>query len=522
MRTATVFNFLVEAELIGSAVMVGVMLVRALLRRPLGSRFVRALWLLVALRLLLPIALPNPLMNALKPTLSLDAGIRPMADQVRTRVGDAATALYWKTVAHQSSPTLRQALMRLARAAGNGRLSWLVMLVYLTGALGVAGWTFWANLRFRRRWALTAPSDEARALWEKISQEAKLKKAPALFEAEGLPSVCVSGCFRLRVLMPAGAPQETLEAMLRHAVAHARLGTGIWALVRDICLCAHWFNPLTWACAYLSRLDDALACDELAATDSERYAGWLIHQQNTLLASPALPVAASCVTMSARVQTLRIRQVLHPGQVQPVALGAVCLAAALTMSIMFATGEQSSREYIPMLLSPPLVTGETHLTTSEEAEAFARRFIALEGIAAGEPSEYALVTQTEEGWQVSLYMSSGEACEIAFDQQGTLLEYIDTNVDVDMLRPLAEPITAETAEGRAWCAFVASFLERHVPAVYQAFEAMEIAGSGRIDGDEFLTVHLLDEDGKLLHVVQIQAAPEGRIYGFWRGERAAD
>ena len=92
MRTATVFNYLVEAELIGSAVMIGVLLVRFFLRKHLGSRFTRALWLLVALRLLLPIALPNPLMNALKPTLSVDAGIRPMADQVRTRLGDAATA----------------------------------------------------------------------------------------------------------------------------------------------------------------------------------------------------------------------------------------------------------------------------------------------------------------------------------------------------------------------------------------------------------------------------------------------
>ena len=517
MRTATIFNYLVEATLIGSAVMAGVMLVRFLLRRPLGSRFVRALWLLVALRLLLPIALPNPLMNAIKPTLSLDAGIRPMADQVRTRVGDAAAALYWKAVGDDSSPTILQVLQRVARAAGNGSLSWLVLLVYLTGAACVAAWIIFANARFRRKLALRAPSGALSAQWAGICDERGLKKAPKLMVGDGLASVCAVGYVRPVIAVPSGADQEALPDMLRHACGQARLCTGFWALIRHLCLCAQWFNPLVWVSAYLSRLDDALACDEWAmapmdARQREHYAAWLIHQKDTPLATPAPWMAASCVTVSARTLAMRIRQALHPRPAHPAALGAVCLAAALTLSVMFATAEQSSLEYIPLLLSPPLASAGDDLTVSQGAEAYARRFVTLEGVAAGVPSEYALVTQTERGWQVSLYMPSGETCEVAFDRQGTLLYYEDTAVDDTALHPLAEPITVETAEGRAWCEFVAAFLQRHAPVIYDAFEAMEIAGSGRIDGDEYLTVHLLDGEGGLCGVIDIQAAPEGRIY----------
>ena len=104
MRTATVFNFLVEATLIGSALMLVMLLARPFLRRRLGSRALFLAWVLVVLRLAAPLALPNPAMNWLRPTLSQDAGIRPMADQVRVRMEDAAFDLYWKLPGGALSP----------------------------------------------------------------------------------------------------------------------------------------------------------------------------------------------------------------------------------------------------------------------------------------------------------------------------------------------------------------------------------------------------------------------------------
>lgn len=523
MRTATVFNYLVEATLIGSAVMLGVLAVRFFLRKPLGNRFVRALWLLVALRLLLPIALPNPLMNALKPTLSVDAGIRPIADQVRTRVGDVATALYWKAVGDHDGLPLITILRQLALDAGNGHLSWLIMVVYLSGAFGMAGGIIAENVYFSRKLHPLTPTDELQAQWQQICTELELKKVPRLVVSENLPAACAIGVFRPYVATPADAP----EASLRHACAHVRLHTGVSSLIRDFCLCAHWFNPLVWVCAYRARLDDALACDEavlagLAEAEREGYAGWLIHQKDVPFARPALWVAASCAAMNARALALRIRQAKHPGKIRLPALGAVCFAAALTLSVMFATDEQSSREYIPLLTSPPLVSSSDDLSTVEAAEAFARRLVALEGIAAGMPSEYATASQTADGWTVSLYMPSGESCEIVFDQQGALLYYEDTGLNVPLLRPMAEPITAETEEGRAWCEFLTNFLRLHVPDLYEAFEAMEITGSGRADGEEYLTIRLLDAHGEPLCAVDIQAAPQGRIYRLQRLQNGAE
>ena len=90
MRSMTVFNFLLEATVIGSVIILMVIAVRALLRDRLGSRAIYAAWLLVALRLLLPLSLPNPVMDEFRPGFSVDVAARPVADQVRQRVIDAS------------------------------------------------------------------------------------------------------------------------------------------------------------------------------------------------------------------------------------------------------------------------------------------------------------------------------------------------------------------------------------------------------------------------------------------------
>ena len=88
-RSIAVFNWLLEAALMGSILILILVLARRFLRRKVGSRMILFCWLLVAARLLLPVALPNRAMNELRPTLSTDEAARPVADQIRVRVRDA-------------------------------------------------------------------------------------------------------------------------------------------------------------------------------------------------------------------------------------------------------------------------------------------------------------------------------------------------------------------------------------------------------------------------------------------------
>ena len=155
MRSMTVFNFLLEATVIGSVIILLVIAVRALLRDRLGSRAIYAAWLLVALRLLLPLSLPNPVMDEFRPGFSVDVAARPVADQVRQRVIDAS----------YSASTLLDgveggALEALAQHTSSGVAGKWILLGWLCVALALGGGMAWRNARFRAR----VQRDRVRAL----------------------------------------------------------------------------------------------------------------------------------------------------------------------------------------------------------------------------------------------------------------------------------------------------------------------------------------------------------------------
>lgn len=50
--------------------------------------------------------------------------------------------------------------------------------------------------------------------------------------------------------------------VIAHEMSHYRQGDHLWSLLRCVCLVLHWYNPLVWAAAILSKQDAELACDE--------------------------------------------------------------------------------------------------------------------------------------------------------------------------------------------------------------------------------------------------------------------
>ena len=84
-----------------------------------------------------------------------------------------------------------------------------------------------------------------------------------VYSVEGLPTPCLFGrC----IYIPAdlAADEELLPYIRRHEMCHYFHGDTIWGFVRMVCVCLYWYHPLVWLAAYLSRQDCELACDEAA------------------------------------------------------------------------------------------------------------------------------------------------------------------------------------------------------------------------------------------------------------------
>lgn len=52
-----------------------------------------------------------------------------------------------------------------------------------------------------------------------------------------------------------------LDAMIRHENVHYAHGDQLWGFLRLLCLILHWYNPLVWAAALASKQDAELFCD---------------------------------------------------------------------------------------------------------------------------------------------------------------------------------------------------------------------------------------------------------------------
>lgn len=82
-----------------------------------------------------------------------------------------------------------------------------------------------------------------------------------IYEAELLDSPCLYGIFRPAVYLTPDCPERCREHAIAHELTHFRHGDHIWVLVRSLCVIVYWFDPFVWMAVYLSSKDCELACD---------------------------------------------------------------------------------------------------------------------------------------------------------------------------------------------------------------------------------------------------------------------
>ena len=104
--------------------------------------------------------------------------------------------------------------------------------------------------------------------WWKLRKSRKEVNMPDIslkaFQTDHVATPCLFGIGRPAVYLTREAMIDSRmrEHVLAHEMSHYRQGDHIWSVLRCVCLALHWYNPLVWAAAILSKQDAELACDE--------------------------------------------------------------------------------------------------------------------------------------------------------------------------------------------------------------------------------------------------------------------
>lgn len=85
-----------------------------------------------------------------------------------------------------------------------------------------------------------------------------------VYMSDNVDTPCVYGFLKpvIYVTAEAAGNRQILWHVLEHETTHYRHGDHIWCMLRMLVLIIHWYNPLVWLAAVLSREDSELACDE--------------------------------------------------------------------------------------------------------------------------------------------------------------------------------------------------------------------------------------------------------------------
>ena len=142
-----------------------------------------------------------------------------------------------------------------AGKAGSLYISWKVILFCIWGAgvAVVAGIVMSVNRNYRRR-----------IYCSRTRCRSKVRSRLPVYITSEVLTPCMFGFLHPAVYLTPGIEKDdkTLKYVLYHENTHYRHRDNLWVLVRAVCVCLHWYNPLVWLAAELSRQDCELACDE--------------------------------------------------------------------------------------------------------------------------------------------------------------------------------------------------------------------------------------------------------------------
>lgn len=254
--------------MISSTVMILlVMLFRVIFRGKVRHCLIYAMWLFVALRLLVPVNIGT-----------FSFGVSGMMNQVQNHTentkeietdkmqeGSLNTLVLHKNTTTNSKMTVLEEKETPAQISAQEKMqeAWKAYKdkIWLAGTGSILLVVLAANIFYVHK------LKKNRKSFDKF-REGKLP----VYVTESVQVPCLYGVFKTAIYLPAQRLDQLTEEQVKwiicHEECHYRQGDHIWSLLRILLTAVYWFHPLVWAAAYLSKKDAEISCDEKVLANS--------------------------------------------------------------------------------------------------------------------------------------------------------------------------------------------------------------------------------------------------------------
>ncbi len=289
-------NYL-QAGILGSIIVVLIVLLRLILRKA-PRRIICLLWLLAAVRLLLPFHIESSLSLQPPQFSSVTAENLSINDLKWFSEG------YTGSQAPQVPPDNEVVNLPSAefsnentQASADLNTSQTADYLKIISAvwLSVAGiFLLYAVISYIRL---------------KIYVRDAVKTDSKVWESEKIGSAFLLGYFRPRIYLPFHLNPQDRDFMIAHEQAHISRGDHWWKLAGFLTLSLHWYNPFVWLGFILLCRDIELACDEkviskLDLDNRKAYSTALLNGGKHIIGLSVSPVAFGEVSLKQRIRNV--------------------------------------------------------------------------------------------------------------------------------------------------------------------------------------------------------------------------
>ena len=258
-----------------SALILAVLLVRAIFKNRVPKRMVYTLWLVVLVKLCLPgtlVSLPVlPAEEAAAPVQRVELPVQPLPAQQPVQ----AVTQPQTPVQQPVSPA-----QEAAEAPAKPLTAMQIFQIVWAGGSALLGlWLFGTWLVF------TVRLHKSRRF---LGRHGRTR----IYISSTVKSPCLAGLVPAVYLTEDVLQTDSTELILRHELTHLRHLDFLWSLCRTAAVIVYWWNPFIWLAAICSKRDAELACDEAVAaglSDAQR----LVYARAILAQAPRKAAALS-------------------------------------------------------------------------------------------------------------------------------------------------------------------------------------------------------------------------------------
>lgn len=332
-----------DAIITSTVLILCIVLIRKVCKGKISAGLQYALWLIVALRLIIPGAavvfpeiLPVSKFSIMKIADTIGTAGQGHTDPMELPEQIVLPVWGFPFLPGGDGPT------SVFIAGRFHACTWTDILkgIWYGGMVIAAVWTIGVNIRFMMKLRRTR---------RKYENESSGQFALPVYLVKDLASPCLYGLpFRPCVYIPEDVmeDEEKRKHIFAHEYCHYRHGDVFWSVLRALLVTVYWFHPFVWLAAVLSKRDCELACDEAAIKmlgEKERIA-----YGKTLLALIIRKTKISDITCTATTMTggakavkERIRRIAD----KPQRLAAALVPLSVVIAILIAFTFTKAREY---------------------------------------------------------------------------------------------------------------------------------------------------------------------------------